>query len=218
MAAFGIEVDAGDDPPTFAVAAGRYRARDLHLAPDASAASYLFAAAAICGGRVRVLGLGSASGQGDLAFAHVLGRMGADVEQTGSWTEVRGTGRLEGVDVDLAELSDTAPTLGVVAACASSPTTVTGVGFIRAKESDRIAATVTELRRCGADAEEQPDGFVVRPDPTSLHGARIETYDDHRMAMSFAVLGLRVPGVTISDPDCVAKTFPDFFEVLERLR
>ena len=218
MAAFGVEVDARDDPPAFTVAAGHYRARDLRIEPDASAASYFFAAAAVCGGRVRVPGLGSASGQGDLAFAHVLGRMGAEVEQTESWTEVRGTGRLEGIEVDLADLSDTAPTLAVVAACASTPTTVTGVGFIRAKESDRIGAAVTELRRCGVDAEEQPDGFVVRPDPSGLHGARVATYDDHRMAMSFAVLGLRVAGITITDPACVAKTFPDFFEVLEGLR
>jgi 3-phosphoshikimate 1-carboxyvinyltransferase len=218
MAAFDVDVGAGDDPPTFTAGPGRYRACDHRIEPDATAASYFFAAAAICGGRVRVPGLGSTSRQGDLAFADLLGRMGAEVAQTADWTEVRGTDRLEGIEVDLADLSDTAPTLAVVAACASSPTTVTGVGFIRAKESDRIGAPVTELRRCGVDAEEQPDGFVVRPDPSSLHGARIETYDDHRMAMSFAVLGLRVPGMSIADPECVAKTFPDFFEVLDGLR
>jgi 3-phosphoshikimate 1-carboxyvinyltransferase len=144
--------------------------------------------------------------------------MGAEVTIGEDFVEVRGTGQLHGVTADLADLSDTAPTLAVVAALASGPTRVTGIGFIRAKETDRIAAVVTELRRCGVDAAEEPDGFVVRPGPGGPHGARVETYDDHRMAMSFAVLGLRVPGIVITDPGCVAKTFPDFFEVLDRLR
>ena len=166
---------------------------------------------------MRVRGLGPASVQGDLGFVDVLARMGAEVERGTNWTEVRSTGRLVGVDVDLADLSDTAPTLAVVAACASSPTRVSGIGFIRGKESDRIAAVVAELRRCGVGAEEEPDGFVIHPSG-AMHGARIETYDDHRMAMSFAVLGLRVPGISIADPGCVAKTFPGFFEALEGLR
>ena len=210
MSAFGVDVDG------FTVAPQRYRATTFDVEPDASAASYFAAAAAICGGRVRILGLDAASAQGDLVFVDLLERMGAAVERGDGWIEVRGTGDVVGIDADLADLSDTAPTLAVVAACASTPTRVTGIGFIRAKESDRIAAVVTELRRCGVDAEEEDDGFVVRPG--APHGARIETYDDHRMAMSFAVLGLRVPGIVIDDPGCVAKTFPSFFEVLESLR
>jgi 3-phosphoshikimate 1-carboxyvinyltransferase len=212
MGAFGVEVDG------FTVGPQRYRPASFAVEPDATAASYFAAAAAICGGRVRILGLDRTSTQGDVAFVDVLAAMGADVEDGDGWIEVRGTGELRGVTVDLGALSDTAPTLAVVAACASTPTRVTGIGFIRAKESDRIAAIVTELRRCGVDAEEEPDGFVVRPGGDGPRRATVETYDDHRMAMSFAVLGLRVPGIELTDPGCVAKTFPTFFEVLESLR
>ena len=126
---------------------------------------------------------------------------------------------MHGVSVDLSDLSDTAPTLAVVAALAESPTTVHGIGFIRHKESDRIAAPVTELRRCGVDAHELSDGFTVTPTsgrtPT---GARIRTYEDHRIAMAFSVLGLAVPGIEIEHPNCVAKTFPGFFGKLSELR
>jgi 3-phosphoshikimate 1-carboxyvinyltransferase len=116
----------------------------------------------------------------------------------------------------MSDLSDTAQTLAAVAAFASTPTRVTGIGFIRRKETDRIAAVVAELRRCGVDATEEDDGFVVRPG--AVHGAVVQTYDDHRMAMSFALLGLRVPGIRIADPACVTKTFPTFFQVLDGLR
>jgi 3-phosphoshikimate 1-carboxyvinyltransferase len=186
------------------------------IEPDASAATYFFAAAAITGGSVTVEGLHPGSAQGDVAFVRVLERMGARVETTDSSITVRGTGTLRGVDVDLSDMSDTAQTLAVVAAFAESPTGLTGIGFIRKKETDRIGNTVRELERAGIHAEERPDGFVVHPGtPTS---ARIETYDDHRMAMSFAVMGLQVPGIQIADPDCVGKTFPGFWDTLESLR
>jgi 3-phosphoshikimate 1-carboxyvinyltransferase len=215
MRSFGADVEVPDDR-SFAVAPGGYRPTDLAVEPDASAASYFFAAAAICGGRVRVEGLGTATVQGDLAFVDVLERMGAHVERTARWTEVTGTGTLAGVEADLGALSDTAQTLAAVAVFAEGPTRVTGIGFIRRKETDRIAAVVTELRRCGLRAEEEADGFVVHPGaprPTT-----VETYDDHRMAMSFALLGLRAPGIRISDPGCVAKTYPGYFADLDRLR
>lgn len=218
MSSFGVAVGREDGGAAFVVEPQRYQPCRFDVEPDATAASYFFAAAAVCGGRVRVAGLGQGSAQGDLRFLEVLAGMGVDVAMSGGAVEVRGTGELRGVTVDLADLSDTAPTLAVVAACASTPTRVTGIGFIRRKETDRIAAVVAELRRCGVDAEEERDGFVVRPAPGALHGARIETYEDHRMAMSFAVLGLRVPGIVITDPGCVAKTFPAFFEVLDGLR
>ena len=131
---------------------------------------------------------------------------------------VEGSGGLTGGTFDLRDFSDTAPTLAVTAACASGTTEATGIGFIRGKETDRIAAIVTELRRVGVEAEETDDGFVVHPAPEQMHGALVQTYDDHRMAMSFAVLGLRVPGIEIADPGCVAKTFPHFFDVLDTLR
>ena len=215
MRAFGAEVAVADDG-SYAVAPGGYRPTDHAVEPDASAASYFFAAAAICGGRVRVEGLGTGTVQGDLAFVDVLRRMGARVEVGPGWTEVTGTGRLHGVEADLGRISDTAQTLAAVAVFADGPTRVSGIGFIRAKETDRIAAVVTELRRCGLSAVEEPDGFVVHPGtprPTT-----VETYDDHRMAMSFALLGLRVPGIGIAGAGCVAKTYPGYFADLDRLR
>jgi len=218
MGSFGVSVEHPGGDADFVVAPGGYRPARAAVEPDATAASYFFAAAAICDGRVRVPGLGRGSVQGDLRFLEVLARMGVDVQIGHESVAVRGTGELRGVTVDLADISDTAPTLAVVAACASTPSRVTGVGFIRRKETDRIAAVVAELRRCGVEADEEADGFSVRPGPGGPHGARIETYDDHRMAMSFAVLGLRVPGIVIADPGCVAKTFPDFFGVLGDLR
>jgi 3-phosphoshikimate 1-carboxyvinyltransferase len=189
--------------------------------PDASAASYFVAAAALLVGSVTIHGLGSSSLQGDVAFVEVLAQMGAHVEQTETSTTVTGTGVLHGGTFDLTHISDTAQTLAAIAPFADSPVTITGIGFIRGKETDRIAASVAELRRVGVIAEETEDGFVVwpegRPPGAVLHGAVVETYDDHRMAMSFALLGLVVPGIEIRDPGCVAKTHPGFFADLDRL-
>lgn len=216
MRAFGARVDVDGTSRRFVVPPGGYRGTRFGVEPDASAASYVLAAAAICGGSVRVPGLGRASLQGDVRFADLLGRMGAEVRWADDAVEVRGTGALHGIDVDMSDISDTAQTLAAVAVFADSPTEVRGIGFIRRKETDRLAAVVTELRRCGVDASETDDGFVVhpgRPQP-----AVVQTYDDHRMAMSFALLGLRAPGIRIADPGCVSKTFPDYFAVLERLR
>lgn len=217
MAEFGGHAQRDGDR-SFVVRAGRYVGRDVAIEPDASAASYFFAAAAICGGRVLVEGLGRNTVQGDLAFVDVLERMGCTVTVGSDATEVVGTGRLSGVEVNLADLSDTAPTLAAVAAFADGPVRATGIGFIRGKETDRIAAAVAELRRLGVDADEEPDGFVVRPGGAGPHGGVVHTYDDHRMAMSFALVGLRVPGVAIADPACVGKTFPGYWDALDRLR
>ena len=215
MEAFGAAV-VGDVDTGVTVRAAGYRPRRHRVEPDASAAAYFFAAAVICGGRVRVSGLGPTSVQGDAGFVEVLATMGAEVDRDSEGIEVRAGEVLRGVDVDLSDLSDTAQTLAVVAVFASSPTRVRGIGFIRDKETDRIAAVVNELRRCGVEAVAHDDGFTVypgRPGP-----ARIRTYDDHRMAMSFTLLGLRVPGIEITDPGCVAKTFPRFFDVVDGLR
>jgi 3-phosphoshikimate 1-carboxyvinyltransferase len=141
--------------------------------------------------------------------------MGCRVRQTNSETEVVGPQKLNGVEVDMSDLSDTAQTLGAIAPLASTPTRVTGIGFIRRKETNRIAAVVSELKRLGISAEEESDGFVVQPGRPKP-GA-VETYDDHRMAMSFSILGLATPGIEILNPGCVAKTFPDFFRALEEL-
>ena len=216
MTTFGASIEIVDDS-TWRVAGGGYQPVDGYVVePDASAASYFLAAAAMTGGRVRVEGLSRASVQGDVTFADVLAVLGAQADWTEDSVEVTGD-RLVGASVDLRDLSDTAPTLAVVAALADGPTTITGVGFIRGKESDRIAGPVAELDRCGVPAEETADGFVVRPDGPP-HAATIHTYDDHRMAMAFALLGLVVPGIEIEDPDVVAKTFPDFFAALDQLR
>jgi len=213
MGAFGAVVDLD----RLAVAPGGYRARvPYRVEPDASSASYFLAAAAIAGGRVRVEGLGRTSIQGDTAFVDLLARMGAVVEVAPDHLDVHGGGDLVGIEADMSDISDTAPTLAAVAAFARTPTRVTGIGFVRGKESDRIGAVVSELRRCGIDATEERDGFTVRPG--EVHGARVRTYDDHRIAMSFALLGLRVPGIEIEDPGCVAKTFPGFWEALDALR
>lgn len=220
MAAFGAAATVGDASVT--VPPGAYGARRHRIEGDASAASYFFGAAAICGGRVRVEGLGADSCQGDAAFADVLASMGCTVRRGADWTEVSGpapgSGGLRGVHVDLADLSDTAPTLAAVAPFASSPTTMTGIGFIRRKESDRIGAVVGELRRLGVAADELDDGMIVHPAGDAAHGATVQTYDDHRLAMSFALVGLRLPGVVIADPGCVAKTFPRFWDVFATLQ
>ncbi len=195
-----------------------YRGHPYRVEPDASAASYFFAAAAIRGGRVRVNGLGTRSLQGDRKLAHILARMGCGLREGEDFTEVTGPadGVLQGVEVDMADLSDVAQTLAVVAPFAQTATRVTGIGFIRKKETDRVGAVVRELSRLGVRAEEEADGFVVHP--SRHHAGEVSTYDDHRMAMSFALLGLTVEGIVIRDPGCVSKTFPQYFEVLEGLR
>ena len=221
MGAFGATVhedapEAGAGP-VYVVEPGGYRAASYQVEPDASTASYLLAAAAVVGGRVTIEGLGAASAQGDAGFADLLGDMGARVERTPTTTTVEGTGTLRGLgDVDMADMPDMAPTLAAVAAFADSPTRVTGVELIRWHETDRIAAVVAELRRAGIDADEERAGFTVHPG--TPRPVRIETYDDHRMAMSFALLGLRVPGIEIVDPGCVGKTFPGFWDALDTLR
>jgi 3-phosphoshikimate 1-carboxyvinyltransferase len=209
MTAFGVRVDG------LTVAPGTYRPTEYAVEPDASAASYFLGAAAIAGGRVTVRGLGSSSLQGDVGFADVLGRMGATVTRSADSLTVSAAGPLHGVDVDMSDISDTAQTLAAVAVYADSPTRVRGIGFIRGKETNRVAAVVTELRRAGIDAVEDEDGFTIRPGvprPT-----RFATYEDHRMAMSLSLLGLRSPGIEIADPGCVAKTYPHFFTDLASL-
>ena len=188
MGRFGVTVER-PDPRTWVVVPQPYVAIECAVEPDASAASYVFAAAAVVGGRVTVPDLGTSALQGDLAFVDLLEQMGARVERGPTSTTVAGAGTLHGIDADMSQISDTAPTLAVVAAFADSPSRVTGIGFIRGKETDRIGAVVAELQRLGVDASEEPDGFTVRPGP--IRPATVQTYDDHRMAMAFAVAGLQ---------------------------
>ncbi len=214
MDAFGA--GATEDDGTWTVAPGGYRGTRYAVEPDASAASYAWAAALVTGGRVTVPGLHRRSLQGDVAFADVLEAMGAAVTWHDDAVTVAAGPGLRGVDVDMAHISDTVPTLAVLAALAEDPTTIRGVGFIRGKESDRIAAPVAELQRCGIDAVATDDGMVIRPGP--VRPATFDTYRDHRMAMAFALLGLAWPGMAVRDPGCVAKTFPGYWDLLDALR
>ncbi len=201
---------------SFHITASReYRLCDYLIEPDASAASYFLAAAAIADGKVQVRDLTTESLQGDVRFVDVLEQMGCRVEREPASTIVHGA-PLHGIDIDMNDISDTVMTLAAVACFAEGPTTIRNVAHIRHKETDRLAALATELRRLGAEVDEFADGLTITPQP--LHGAEVETYNDHRMAMSLALIGLRVPGVVIKNPGCVAKTYPGFFRDLEALR
>ncbi len=220
MSVFGAQV-ATPSPGRYVVQAGEYLARDYKVEPDASAASYFLAAAALCGGNVSVEGLGQASIQGDVRFAQILGEMGARVAVSDGSITVEapdGGASLRGGRFDLRDCSDTAQTLAVVAAFAEGTTHIGGIGFIRRKETDRIGNTVVELAKRGVDATAEPDGITIRPNAAALRAGRVDCHDDHRMAMAMSLVGLRVAGVEIDDPDCVAKTFPGFFDALEALR
>ena len=191
-----------------------YLPRDYVIEADASSASYFWAAAALTGGRVTITNLNLTSSQGDAAFPEVLGRMGCTVESTPAGLTVQG-GPLQGVTVDMSTMPDLVPTLSVLAAFAAGDTVITGVAHLRHKESDRLAAVAAELARLGIEARESADGLVIRGGAPK--GAVIQTYNDHRIAMSFAVAGLKAEGMHITDPDCVAKSFPDLWEFFDRL-
>ncbi len=219
MARFGVSVEPDHPGPAarrFVVPHGQaYRARTLTIEGDYSSASYFFAAAAVTGGRVRVENLDPGSAQGDARLLDLLEQAGCRVVREAAAITVEGPGTLRGIDADLGAMPDVAPTLAVVALFAGGDTRIRGVPHLRLKESDRIAALAAEIARLGGEATAEEDGLTIRPRP--LRGARIETYGDHRMAMAFAIAGLRVPGVVISDPACVTKSFPDFWDRLDRL-
>ena len=215
MAAFGHDdVSIGVD--RIAVGAGRYSACDYAIEPDATSAGYPLAAAAICGGRVEVPGLTIASMQGDSEFCDILATMGCISSRDGASTSVRSGSRLDGIDIDMVDHSDLVPTVAAVAAFAAGPTRIRGVGFIRAKESDRLGDLCHEMRRLGASATETDDGLTI--EPAELHGSSVDTHHDHRLAMSFGLIGLRVDGVEIDDPAVVSKSWPGYWDMLRRLR
>ncbi|MFZ1985930.1 MAG: 3-phosphoshikimate 1-carboxyvinyltransferase [Desulfatitalea sp.] len=192
-----------------------YRAGDHAVEPDASQAGYFWAAGAITGARVKVQGISPASSQGDVGLAAVFGRMGCRVEQDPDGIAVTGGAALTAIDVDMGNMPDMVPTLAVVAAFAQGTTTLRNVAHLRAKESDRLAAVSQELAKMGITTQCGPDTLRVtggRP-----HGATIETYNDHRIAMCFAVAGLKVPGIVITDEGCVKKSFPNYWEVFKGL-
>lgn len=213
MHAFGVAASMSDGGVV--CPNGTYRGCEFQVPPDASSATYPAAAVAIVGGRVRLTDLESAATQPDRAFPDILGRMGCRITLDGSDVVVERdpSKPLTGVSVDMGTMSDAVPALAAVAACASTPSVITGIGFIRGKESDRIGDLASELRRVGAVVEVLEDGLSISP--SSLHGATLGTHHDHRLAMAFAVLGLGVDGVTIEDPGVVSKSWPSFWTELD---
>lgn len=217
MAEFGLDgVTVTDRRIT--VPAGRYRGRRFRIEPDASSASYPLAIAAVRGGSVTVPGLTATSRQGDVAIAQLLGAMGCVVDATEFGITVSRDSRtpLRGIDVDMAAVSDLVPTVAVAAVTASTPTRITGVGFIRSKESDRLGDLASELRKTGAAVSVTPDGLDVLP-VARLAGARLDTHHDHRLAMAFAVLGSAVEGIEVADPGVVSKSWPGFWDAYDSL-
>ena len=217
MKDFGVEIER-NEYSHFTVHPSSYLPiTNYPIESDASAASYFFAAPAICGGTVRVENISHKSVQGDIAFLDVLAQMGCDIKEEENYIEVTGAETLHGIDVDMRDIPDTAQTLAAVAPFALSPTRIRGIASARVKETDRVSATCTELKRLGVQVEEHEDGITIHP-CQSFQPADIQTYNDHRMAMAFSLIGLRFDGVTIENPSCVSKTFPNYFEVLETLR
>jgi 3-phosphoshikimate 1-carboxyvinyltransferase len=218
MREFGVDLPEASVTNIRIAAPQVYRGTQFAIEPDASAASYFWGAAAIAGGSVRVAGLTRKALQGDVRFVECLAQMGCQVAFEENGITVSGHA-VRGIDVDMNDISDTVQTLSAVALFVAGPTRIRNVGHIRHKETDRIGDLARELRKFGARIEEHVDGLTIIPpsDPAKLQGAVIETYRDHRMAMSLALVGLRVPGVVINDPGCTAKTYPRFFDDLGRL-
>ena len=215
MEAFGVQV-VSEGYKYFRIEGGqRYQPRIYNIEPDASNASYFFAAAALTGGRVTVQHLSLDSRQGDVQFVRILEQMGCQVTVSDGGITVTGPRQLKGIDVDMQAISDTSLTLAAIAPFADGKVTIRNIEHTRWQETDRIHAMVTELRKLGVPIVEHQDGLEISPAP--ITPAAIDTYEDHRMAMAFALVGLKASGIRIKDPECVSKTFPNYFEVFEGL-
>jgi 3-phosphoshikimate 1-carboxyvinyltransferase len=209
MKSFGVDAQVNSTQVTV-TAPQTYQGTTYNIEPDASAASYFLAAAAITNGQATVEGLSKSSLQGDILFANVLERMGCEVQWSSNSVTVIGTDRLKGIDVDMSNISDTVQTLASVAAFADSPTRITGVEHNRFKETDRISDLTTELKRLGLKVDESRDGMTIYPGP--IKPVLVHTYNDHRMAMGLSLIGLRAAEVWIDNPACTAKTYPHYFD------
>jgi len=215
MEEFGIKVEANQQMNRFSIPPGVYSARQYHIEGDASGASYFYAAAAVTGGEVTVPNVPVPSMQGDAAFVALLARMGCQINKTGDGLTVSGPQELRGITVDMGDMPDVVPTLAVVASQARGRTVIKNIGHLRIKECDRLHVMAMELAKMGARVEELDDTLIIEgkgDDIPPMHGAEIDTYKDHRIAMSFAVAGLAVPGVKVLGDECVVKSFPDFWE------
>lgn len=215
MAAFGVTLHHDNYTRIWPEPGQRYGGTRYPVEPDASAASYFFALAAVTGGRIKVNRLPATSRQGDLAFVDVLEEMGCTVIREDDGISVQGPEKLHGLDVDMNAISDTVMSLATIAPFADGPVTIRNIGHIRLKETDRIDATAKELTRLGIRVETTADSMTIYPG--ELRPAVIETYDDHRIAMSFAIAGVKSGVVQIADPMCVRKTVPGFWELLDGL-
>jgi 3-phosphoshikimate 1-carboxyvinyltransferase len=214
MSVFGVKI-LSQGYHSFSIKAGQYYLpQEYRIEGDASNASYFFSAAAICRGRVKVKNLNPMSLQGDMGFLEILKRMGCRVSWGSDWVEVLG-GELHGIEMDMNEMPDLVPTLAVTAAFARGKTVIQNIGHLRFKESDRIHVLAIELSKMGIPVKEGKDWLEIEGE--RAHGAEIETYSDHRMAMSFAITGLAVPGVKVKGERCVDKSFPEFWETLQEL-
>lgn len=215
MADFGIQASSNQELSEFVIPRGQYQARKYPVEGDASNASYFWAAAAVTGGRVTVTNVPAQSLQGDTGFIALLARMGCTVEQAGDGLTLIGPDELQGIEVDMGNMPDVVPTLAVVAARARGRTVISNIAHLRIKECDRLHVMAVELAKLGARVEELDDSLIIEGMGLAappMHGAEIETHEDHRIAMSFAVAGLVVPGIRIRGEECVAKSFPDFWE------
>ena len=215
MEAFGVKV-VNEDYRYFRIEGGQqYQPRVYNIEPDASNASYFFAAAALTGGRVTVQHLHLDSAQGDVQFLNILEQMGCQITVSDAGITVTGPPQLKGIDVDMRAISDTSLTLAAIAPFADSKVTIRNIEHTRWQETDRIHAMVAELRKLGVPVVEHRDGLEISPAP--ITPAAIDTYEDHRVAMAFSLVGLKTYGIRINDPECVSKTFPNYFEVFEEL-
>ena len=214
MNSFGIEVTANAQLNHFRIPQGCYRAREYAVEGDASSASYFWAAAAVSGGTVTVENVPSPSLQGDAVLVDILEKMGCKVERSTKGITVSAEADLRGVEVDMGDCPDVVPTLAVVAAMAQGRTLIRNIAHLRIKECDRLEVMARELAKLGVKTEEGPDFLVIegRGRNHNYHGAEIATHNDHRIAMSFAVAGLAIPGIKIENPGCVKKSFPDFWQ------
>ena len=214
MREFGARTEISDN--VIWVAPGVYHGKNFSVEPDASSASYPSAAVAIAGGSSIIAGLTRNSSQRDVEFLDVLSKMGCQVRQVERGIQISrdASVALQGVDVDMSDISDCVPTLTVVAMFANSPTKISGVGFIRAKESNRIGDLAGELRKLGAQISENDDGLTISPAP--LHAAMLVTHHDHRLAMAFALIGLKVPDIVIGTPEVVSKSWPSYLEDFDK--
>ncbi|WP_417912754.1 3-phosphoshikimate 1-carboxyvinyltransferase [Candidatus Electronema sp. TJ] len=213
MKDFGIHAEAAASLAEFRIPQGCYKGTRYAVEGDASGASYFWAAAAVTGGKITVANVPSPSLQGDSGLVQLLAKMGCAVSTAQGGITVQGPAVLRSIEADMGDMPDVAPTLAVVAAFAQGATVISNIAHLRIKECDRLSVMVTELRKLGVEAEEEDGRMIIHgKGGAGLHGAEIATYEDHRIAMCFAVAGLRVPGVSIHGEDCVVKSFPDFWE------